>query len=411
MSNSLLLSDLLARNVAVEWYEAVALVREVTDRLLERSGAQIVPELHQIEIAADGGISVSGGARTDEPVRRLGQLLQAAIVQSESPVQLRLLIEQATAATPAFGSIREYSSALAYFERPDRGAVLQSLYARAAAAPAPPESHLTPTLDAIAPLQAPEPWEVSANKSARISNHRALWLAVSVVLLVVAGTAAYVRFGGDVSKTRDVSAIALKASDAVGSAVVSGISSVTERAGLGRLAPKDSAGAVPAAAPAPVETASAPTIVRKAAISRKPEMPKVVAFDLDPSPAVIEETVPVAVAVPSSAPLTGAADATEKTPKADLTVYSPASAGVVPPVGIRPQLPRELPANVDKNQLGRIELVVLPDGTVGSVKLLDHPHNVHESMFLSAVKAWEFRPATKDGRPVTYRKIIWMAFQ
>ena len=116
-------------------------------------------------------------------------------------------------------------------------------------------------------------------------------------------------------------------------------------------------------------------------------------------------------ATPPPAPLAGAADPPEKIEKPDLTVYSPASAGVVPPVGIRPQLPRELPAHIDKNQLGRIELVVLPNGTVGSVKLLDLPHNVHEAMFLSAVKAWEFRPAMKDGRPVSYRKVIWMAFQ
>ena len=94
----------------------------------------------------------------------------------------------------------------------------------------------------------------------------------------------------------------------------------------------------------------------------------------------------------------------------DPTVYQNGATGVVPPVGVRPQLPRELPTNVNKDQLARIELVVLPDGTVGSVKLLGH-RNIHDAMFLSAVKAWEFKPALKDGQPVTYRKIVWMAFQ
>ena len=29
-------------------------------------------------------------------------------------------------------------------------------------------------------------------------------------------------------------------------------------------------------------------------------------------------------------------------------------------------------------------------------------------MFLSAVKAWRFQPALKDGQPVRFRKNIWM---
>lgn len=417
MSNRLRLSDVLARNVTVEWYEGVALVREVTDRALERSGAQIVPELHQVEIAADGGVLVSGGGLSDEPVRRLGQLLQAAIVQSEPPVQLRLLIEQATAASPAFTSIGEYSAALGYFERPDRAGVLRSLYARAAAAPAPQGAYLTPTLDAVAPLPTVEPWMATEKKSARPATLRVLGVVAGVVLLVVAGTAGYLRFGGDLFKARKVSAVALKASDAVGSAVVSGISAVTDQAGLGRLAPRDPSGTVALPPAVPVET-PAPAIVRKPAQVRKPKVAQIVAFDLAHSAAVegdgtspAMQKLQAALTTISIGQSSGTVRAPEKLVKRDLAVYSPASAGVVAPVGIRPHLPRELPANVDKSRLGRIELLILPDGKVGSVKLLDHPHNVHEVMFLSAVKAWEFRPATRDGRPVSYRKIVWMAFE
>lgn len=429
MSNSLRLSDLLARSVTVEWYEAVALVRDVTERLLERSGATIVPELHQIEIADDGRVEVTGGSRSDEPVRRLGQLLQAAIVQSEPPVQLRLLMAQATAATPAFGSIREYTDALGYFERPDRAGALRLLYARAAAVPVPAIPQMTPTLDAIAPLRAPEPWDNPAKKSTRTSSRRGLWLTVCVALLLAAGTIGYLRFGRDSSKAPDVSTIALEASDAIGSAVVSGISSVTDRAGLGRLAPKDAPGTAPPVPAAPVEAPVAAPLDRKAAISPKPatspkpvsvpkpQIVRVVAFDVDPSP-IGEENAPVAAPIPIPAPLAGAADGPEKTaqgggrtPQGDVNIYNAGSQGVTAPIAVRPQLPRDLPANVDKSRLGRIELTILPDGTVGAVKLLGLPNNVHEAMFLSAVKAWEFKPAMKDGRPVSYRKIIWMAFQ
>ena len=92
-----------------------------------------------------------------------------------------------------------------------------------------------------------------------------------------------------------------------------------------------------------------------------------------------------------------------------LTIYSPGSEGVSPPVSVRPQLPRELPSNMNRNELGRIELVVLPDGTVDSVRLLGTPRSVQDSMLLSAVKAWQFQPAVKDGLPVRYRKTIWIA--
>ena len=137
MNDLLTLSDVLGRNISVEWHEGVALVRGVAERLLESSsGVPVVPELHQVQISAAGRIDVIGGTMSSEAVRRLGQLLQATLGHSEPPVQLRLIIAQATAPTPAFASIREYDEALAYFERPGRSAVLQALHARAAAAPA-----------------------------------------------------------------------------------------------------------------------------------------------------------------------------------------------------------------------------------------------------------------------------------
>jgi hypothetical protein len=32
-------------------------------------------------------------------------------------------------------------------------------------------------------------------------------------------------------------------------------------------------------------------------------------------------------------------------------------------------------------------------------------------MWLSAIKAWQFQPAMKDGRPVRYLKTVWIAPQ
>ena len=76
---------------------------------------------------------------------------------------------------------------------------------------------------------------------------------------------------------------------------------------------------------------------------------------------------------------------------------------------MRPQLPRELPPDVNRTELRLIELVISPLGTVESVKLIGDPRNVHDSMLLSAAKAWVFRPAVKDGVPVRYRKTVSVA--
>ena len=86
MIETLRLSDILGRSVTVEWYEAVALVREVADRVRDSVGGRGIPELDQVQLSFDGTVSITGTTRTDEPVRRVGQLLQACLVQSEPPV-------------------------------------------------------------------------------------------------------------------------------------------------------------------------------------------------------------------------------------------------------------------------------------------------------------------------------------
>ncbi len=407
MSSSLRLSDLLTRGLAIEWYEAVALVRAVTERVLEASGGQDVPELHQAELTPDGRITLTGSSRTDEPVRRLGQLLHAALTQSEPPVQLRLTVAQATAPAPGFGSVREFCDALGYFERPHRSFVLASLYARAAAAPA-PASGGPATLDTLAPLEPDE--EPTLIVSRPRPGRRAFSVAIAVLLVVAlsgAGAYAYWRYTGPQVGSKDLSTMALKASDAVGTALVSGLSSVTERVGLGRLASKDPAGSVPPAAP--TTHRPAPTSgVKKG--SRAPANPVPFrAFDLEPVPPLDRSRPPTGSAALVSPTAQPSLPANENGTATDPTIYS-AVDDVVPPVGVRPQLPRVLPSDLNKDHLATIELVVLPDGRVGSVKLLGH-RNVHDAMFLSAVKAWEFRPALRNGRPVAYRKTIWLVLE
>ena len=408
--NALTLADILRRNVAIEWFEGVALVRAIIDRLSSSSPSS-VPELHQVELSSSGRVDVNGGSSTDEPVRRLGQLLQATFGRSDPPVQLRLMISQATAPTPAFASVREFDEVLGYYERPNREASLQALYERAAAAPPAHDSGKTPTLDALAPLPTQEQKKpIKPPKSPEVKRRqRRLAIAAVGLLLIAGGLAQYVRNLG-AAESEQVSEMAAKAGDVVGSAVVSGLSKVTETVGLGRLVSESDANATP---PAPVLTPSLQMPVASGRRGPREPLPAqaipVLVYDLDIRPSMVSSSGGEAAAIPPPAATDAATPTSNGGPETD--TFTPANTEVVPPIGIRPQLPRELPRHVSTDQLTRIELLVAADGTVETVKLVSSPRTVHDSMWLSAIKAWQFQPAMKDGRPVRYLKTVWIAPQ
>src|SRR5262245_22771458 len=147
MSDSVTLASILASQTSIQWFEAVAVVREVADRLIGIASDRAIPELQQISLSPEGYLDIAGVVHTDEPVRRMGQLLQAMVAHTDAPVQLRLVITQATAPAPVYGSVREYSEALAFFERPERSTVLNQLAARVTSAGAAASPSRALTLD------------------------------------------------------------------------------------------------------------------------------------------------------------------------------------------------------------------------------------------------------------------------
>src|SRR5215210_5535296 len=121
MTGGLTVSELLARNLSVQWLEGIAIVRGVVACLLAQQGSNplALPELHQIDLRDDGTVVITGEIEVAEPVRRLGQLLQATLTDTDVPVQLRLIVSQATAPSASYPSVAAFDQALAYFERPD----------------------------------------------------------------------------------------------------------------------------------------------------------------------------------------------------------------------------------------------------------------------------------------------------
>ena len=434
MTSVLTLSDLLTRTVMVEAHEAVAIVLEVADRILARdAAADGAPDLRQVQVSSAGRVTITGTVH-GEPVRRLGQLLQALLAQSSPPVQLRLVISQATAPEPAYESIRDYTDALAYFARPDRAASILGLYARALESSELDQPGPALTLDAIAPLPHADGSSRAATGQApdkvRPRSRRRLILIGAVAGLVVAGLVAsqFGRSGRLLHRQQQVSSAVVSASDAIGTALVSGVSAVTERTGLGRIVPAREATVAPTHVELP--TARSSRTARK--LRRVVRAPVFRVFDLEFRPALSDgqDALPAsssdtvegvsaanrhlhsAVGVdPATGPQHWTAADLTCVNLPDGTIYSSGSGGVAPPVGVRPQLPRELPSGIDMDTLARIDLVIAEDGTVQSVQLLGKRSTVRESMMLSAAKAWEFKPALKEGRPVKYRKTVWMVVE
>ena len=62
--------------------------------------------------------------------------------------------------------------------------------------------------------------------------------------------------------------------------------------------------------------------------------------------------------------------------------------------------------DTDSEHVGVVEVVISETGEVELAKLISAPANVHESMLLSAIKAWRFVPAEKDGQAVRYRQVM-----
>jgi hypothetical protein len=156
---------------------------------------------------------------------------------------------------------------------------------------------------------------------------------------------------------------------------------------------------------APVEasngnTTAADPIVTRPALERRGAAPRARAEG--------QRTMVVAPApAPSSASPTPARPARPDTVgEAQLqmsAIYSADDPDVVPAVPIRRDLPRWSGSARVGTAPGEIEIVVGEDGLVESVALPRPIARGYDEQLLNAARAWRFRPAVRDGRPVKYR--------
>jgi len=110
-----------------------------------------------------------------------------------------------------------------------------------------------------------------------------------------------------------------------------------------------------------------------------------------------EPPKPAAVPPPAPAP-----------PKPDVNrIYTMADADVRPPSVIRQDVPRLSPSMKGQaKDRGVVEVVIDEAGRVTSFAIRQSIHPMYDSELMAKGKDWRYQPATLNGQPVRYRKMI-----
>ena len=381
----------IREGVPVIWHEAVAVVSGLASWVTDNGPDARVPDLDHVGFSPSGEVFVFPGGKSDpDHVKALASLLLAILADTPAPAPLLEL------ATPrASGAIREpldaFVTALKFFERPNPAQDVQALATRI-------EAHLLNLasdrqLAALRQKVQHEPTKPGERKPGLgdrgVDHGTPRWLGPVLVLFVLgalAGGAYY--FRGDL---------------------------------LRMLAWLQTSGSQDAAAPTVPAPESAPPKPRRAA--RPPaeaQLPPTgpvgpassaaaanspwsrLRLEGEPAVQAPDAVQPAFATLDFAPPEPLTLDSLETPPPPDVTIYTQADEGVTPPRLVQPRLPSQPPPGVSEDQVGIIELLINEQGVVERVRLVSPSGRFNERMLLSALKAWVFEPARKDGRPVRY---------
>ena len=116
----------------------------------------------------------------------------------------------------------------------------------------------------------------------------------------------------------------------------------------------------------------------------------------------LQATAP-APAAPEPAPVRTAA--APQAPPEVAKLFSSADSNVVPPVTLRQQLP-SYPGQVNRPMVGAVEVVIDETGNVVQAIMRAGVTPAYDRQVVSAAQNWRYRPATINGAPVKYRKLV-----
>ena len=395
---------LVERQVALDWQEAVAVVLEVGEAF-ERSGKSGMPRHQSLVLTPSGTVEfLRGRTRSGDAAAALALTL-SVLLPEDRPTQLRLLVSTTGQGAAAHKSVGEFIEALRYFECPDRRNLLSGVHHRALETPVPTTSSQNERSTKGSP------------KKKRSRRRVLVPLAVTVLLLVVAGAVVLMeqRQPGSVSGqavslqelASGVWGTALESTAELREGAAADLSTVVEH--MREVAAERFGDGTDADGTAASEEANAERTTSAARRSGTAPPGRVPA---DAAAREQDRDLPVTSADKALGEETGeevSADAVESEPKMPpdpllaSVLFDRNDVNVTPPVTLRHGLPtvvEDIPWNADA---GVVEAIVSTTGKVERVKLLPPPHSIHQSMSLSAIKTWRFRPAAKDGHPVRYR--------
>jgi len=386
------LHDLLARATDVNWDEAVAIVEEMCEVAIATSGEEArVPSLADVLLDANGRLTLSRPGHGETSPTAAGRALHALLANASVPMPLRLFVTQSTA-PETYGSLRAFAAGLAYFDKPNRTALIQDVYKRAAdlvesgveAAQAPPP----------VPVQEKKP-EKESSKSKRSNHRRVLLCAAAVMLVAVAGGAAWGwrSAGSRGTTTGDAQEVLSRAS----AAFTDLANQVRERLNPPVSTSAEHQDEAPATVshPRPKRGAAPASVAMEAPLaSRRLSFAKPNAWQLPLAAPTVAAPVPVAPVEEAAPPDAG-------------RLFTRQDSDVEAPVLRFPQLTPPPVVNPSREAaINSVEVVVTPDGTVERIRFVAGPIRMSDILLVQAVKNWRFTPALKDGEPVLYRTVI-----
>lgn len=108
-------------------------------------------------------------------------------------------------------------------------------------------------------------------------------------------------------------------------------------------------------------------------------------------------------AKPEAAPVTAAAPDAGR-------IYTATEPNLVPPVTIRQELP-PYPRRPQFPVQGIVEVVIDEKGAVASAVIRATIDPLYDGLALAATRTWSYRPATRNGVPVKFRKLVQVKVQ
>jgi tetratricopeptide (TPR) repeat protein len=88
-----------------------------------------------------------------------------------------------------------------------------------------------------------------------------------------------------------------------------------------------------------------------------------------------------------------------------LRIYAGTDYQVLPPIAVKQSLP-PFPTQLLLANKGVLELVISEEGTVEFATIRESMNPLYDSQIVAATRSWQYKPATLDGVPVKYRKML-----